>query len=77
MSQNTIDAVAKKIGISPLVYSVFPKVGNLISASIPATLALAIREGRIERGDVAAAWVRRRAGMVFSAYTFTNFIEAA
>ncbi len=76
VSQSTITSVASEMGIRSLVYSVFPQVGNLISASIPATMALALRDGRLKRDDVAVAWVGS-AGMVFSAYSFTNFIEAA
>ena len=70
VSQNEIDAVASRIGVSQLVYSVFPKVGNLISASIPATISLAIADGRVKPANVAAGWVGS-AGMVFSSFTFT------
>jgi 3-oxoacyl-[acyl-carrier-protein] synthase III len=76
VSQSAITSVAQKMGIESLIYSVFPRVGNLISASIPATMVLALEEGRLKKTDVAAAWVGS-AGMVFSAYTFTNFIESA
>ena len=70
VSQPAVEAAALRAGASQLVYGTFPKVGNLISASVPAGIALALGEGRIKSGDIAAGWVGS-AGMVFSAYTFT------
>lgn len=70
VSQATVEATASRAGASQLVYGTFPQVGNLISASVPAGIALARNQGRIKRGDIAAGWVGS-AGMVFSAYTFT------
>lgn len=70
VSQPAILAVASAAGASQLVYSVFPKVGNLISASIPAGLCLALKDGRVSEGDIAAGCVAS-AGMAYSAYTFT------
>jgi 3-oxoacyl-[acyl-carrier-protein] synthase III len=70
VSKSAIDAAASRVGVSNLVYSVFPSVGNLASASIPAGLSLALREERIREGDIVAGLVGS-AGMVFSAYTFT------
>jgi 3-oxoacyl-[acyl-carrier-protein] synthase III len=70
VSQPAVEAAALKAGASQLVYGTFPQVGNLISASVPAGIALARDEGRIKSGDVGAGWVGS-AGMVFSAYTFT------
>jgi acyl-CoA:acyl-CoA alkyltransferase len=70
VSQPAVEAAALRAGASQLLYAPFPKVGNLISASVPAGIALALNEGRIKSGDIAAGWVGS-AGMVFSAYTFT------
>ncbi len=70
VSQPSIEAAADKIGMGELIYSVFPKVGNLVSSSIPAGISLAKNSERLQKGDVAAGWVAS-AGMVFSAYTFT------
>lgn len=65
-----INKAASMIGAQHLIYNIFPKVGNVISASVPAGLSLAMDSGRVKRGDIAAGWVGS-AGMVFSAYTFT------
>jgi len=70
VSQLAIDAAASSAGARDRVYTVFPRTGNLISASVPAGLSLALGEGRLNKGDIAAGWVGS-AGMVFSAYTFT------
>jgi acyl-CoA:acyl-CoA alkyltransferase len=44
--------IASKLGLSNKVYfEVFPHYGNLVSASIPAGMALAYRDGRLGRGD--------------------------
>ncbi len=51
-SASLCNAVARRLGLGDRVYSkVFAAYGNLISASIPAALAMAIEEGRLRRGD--------------------------
>ncbi len=59
-------------GIRPgKVYSeVFPRLGNLVSASIPAAMVLAEAEGRLKRGD-RVVLVPASAGMVFGVGQFT------
>lgn len=53
------------------VYSaVFPRLGNLVSASMPAAMVLAEAEGRLKRGD-RVALVPASAGMVFGVGQFT------
>lgn len=53
------------------VYSeVFPKLGNLVSASIPAAMVMAEAEGRLKRGD-RVVLVPASAGMVFGVGQFT------
>ena len=53
------------------VYSeVFPRFGNLVSASIPAAIVLAEAEGRLKRGD-RVVLVPASAGMVFGVGQFT------
>lgn len=49
---------------------VFPKLGNLVSASIPAAMVLAEQEGRLKRGD-RVVLVPASAGMVFGVGQFT------
>lgn len=70
----TIEEAASRIGINHLIYNVFPRVGNIISASVPAALSLAIDDGRVSNGDVAVGWIGS-AGMVFSACTFTVHVN--
>jgi acyl-CoA:acyl-CoA alkyltransferase len=70
VSEQAIKAAATRAGASHMIYSVFPKVGSLVSAAVPAGIALALDEGRVGAGDIAAGWVGS-AGMVFSAYTFS------
>lgn len=57
------------LGVSHLVYDIYPRCGNLVSASIPAGLALAIEEKCIRRGDRIASCVGS-AGMSFSVCSF-------
>lgn len=75
VSPRAVAPIARELQIHSKVFYIFPSLGNLISASIPAGLARVVQSGQLERGDVVAAWVGS-AGMVFSAYTFTNYIEA-
>ena len=48
---------------------VFPRFGNLVSASIPAAIVLAEAEGRLKRGDKVVL-VPASAGMVFGVGQF-------
>ena len=60
--------------ISPAVadkmFYVYPDYGNLVSASVPAGMALAEQQGLLNRGDTVACWVGS-AGMAFSLNCFT------
>ncbi len=51
------------------MYYVYPKYGNLVSASVPAGIELAEQEGKIKRGDKLMGWVGS-AGMSFCSYSF-------
>src|SRR5262249_54553894 len=43
---------AEQLNLGERLYSkVFPRYGNLVSASVPAGIAMAIEEGAIERGE--------------------------
>ena len=61
-----------KIGIkADKMYSeVFPRYGNVVSASIPAGMQMAIEEGRLERGDKVVL-CPASAGMVYAVVRFT------
>jgi acyl-CoA:acyl-CoA alkyltransferase len=51
-SASLCDAVARRLELGERVYSrAFAAYGNLVSASIPAGMAMALEEGRLRRGD--------------------------
>ncbi|MBB3257330.1 3-oxoacyl-[acyl-carrier-protein] synthase III [Paraburkholderia bannensis] len=58
-----------KAGIEDKMFHIYPETGNLVSASIPAALAMAKDSGRLKRGDRAACWVGS-AGMSFNVSSF-------
>lgn len=52
-NQRITDAVGQRLGLGPeRVYSNIAKYGNTTAASIPIALAEAVREGRLQRGDL-------------------------
>lgn len=61
--------IATEIGLRDKLYDIHPKTGNLVSASAPAAIALAMREGRLDRGT-SAAILYASAGMTFTATSF-------
>lgn len=61
---------AQVIGLSDKLYDLYAAYGNVVSAAVPAAMALAIEEGRLKRGGRVAAWVAS-AGMSFSTAAFT------
>jgi 3-oxoacyl-[acyl-carrier-protein] synthase III len=51
-SASLCDAVARRLDLGDRVYSrAFAAYGNVVSASIPAAIAMALEEGRLKRGD--------------------------
>jgi len=60
--------MGRQVG-SPPTYYVYPEYGNIVSASIPAGIDLARKEGLITRGDRLVGWPAS-AGMSFAAYSF-------
>ena len=46
-----LDRAAARFGLEQMMYYIFPRCGNLVSASIPAALALAIDDGRLRPHD--------------------------
>jgi 3-oxoacyl-[acyl-carrier-protein] synthase-3 len=52
-NQRITDAVAARLGFGPgRVYSNIARYGNTTAASVPIALAEAVREGRLQRGDL-------------------------
>ena len=64
-------AAGKKIGIDPdkLFSKVFPTYGNLVSASIPVAIDMALAEGRLKRGHKVVL-CPASAGMVYGVVQF-------
>jgi 3-oxoacyl-[acyl-carrier-protein] synthase III len=60
---------ASALGIGHLLYNIFPRYGNLGSASVPAAIATAIAEERINRGDTVVC-ATGGAGMSFAVTSF-------
>lgn len=63
------DSFGRDVGMHEKIYSLYPEYGNIVSASVPAGIALAVDEGLVRRGERVAGWVGS-AGMSFSAYSF-------
>jgi len=61
--------MADEAGLGERIFHVFQETGNIVSASVPAALALASEQGRLRRGDRALGWIGS-AGMSFSAFSF-------
>lgn len=68
-SKKAWDQWGAAMGLADKIYHVYSDYGNLVSASVPAGIALAHREGKIQRGDRLAGWVGS-AGMSYAAYSF-------
>jgi 3-oxoacyl-[acyl-carrier-protein] synthase III len=63
------DQGAEALHVRDRLYHVYPRCGNLVSASIPAGIAMAAGEGRIRRGDRLVTCAAS-AGMAFSVCSF-------
>jgi acyl-CoA:acyl-CoA alkyltransferase len=68
-SKRDWDNGARILGVRDRLFHVYPDYGNIVSASVPAGIALAGDRGEIQRGDRLVAWVGS-AGMSFSACSF-------
>jgi len=55
---------ADLVNIGDKIYHTYHKTGNLVSASIPSAISLAIDEGKLKKGDKILSWVGS-AGMSF------------
>lgn len=63
-------AAAAERGLLDVLHNPYPEYGNVASAAIPLGVALAWRDGRIDRGDSLMACVGS-AGMAFSVYRWS------
>jgi acyl-CoA:acyl-CoA alkyltransferase len=68
-SKRDWDHGADILGVKKLLFHIYPDYGNVVSASVPAGIALAKEKGEIQRGDRLVAWVGS-AGMSFSVCSF-------
>jgi len=68
-SKKEWDKFGKHIGLIDKIYHVYPRTGNVVSASIPVAMDNAIKNGELKRNDHVALWVGS-AGMSFSATKF-------
>ncbi|EMD23706.1 3-oxoacyl-[acyl-carrier-protein] synthase III C-terminal domain-containing protein [Amycolatopsis azurea] len=60
---------ADRVGLGHAVHHVYDRMGNVVSASIPAAIEAALSAGRLRQGQRAVGWVGS-AGMSFAAFTF-------
>jgi acyl-CoA:acyl-CoA alkyltransferase len=68
-SKRDWDNGARMLGVKQLMFHIYPDYGNVVSASVPAGIALAKESGEIRPGDRLVAWVAS-AGMSFSVCSF-------
>jgi 3-oxoacyl-[acyl-carrier-protein] synthase III len=68
-SKRDWDNGADVLGVKHLLFHIYPDYGNVVSASVPAGIALAKEKGEIQRGDRLVTWVGS-AGMSFSVCSF-------
>ncbi|MGI5336157.1 3-oxoacyl-[acyl-carrier-protein] synthase III C-terminal domain-containing protein [Streptomyces sp. CA-181903] len=61
--------LADGVGLGGVVHHVYDRIGNVVSASVPAAIASAVAAGRLRPGRRAVGWVGS-AGMSFGAFTF-------
>ncbi|HXH07634.1 MAG TPA: 3-oxoacyl-[acyl-carrier-protein] synthase III C-terminal domain-containing protein [Vicinamibacterales bacterium] len=68
-SKHDWDHGASLVGVRDLLFHIYPDYGNVVSASVPAAIALARDQGEIQRGDRLVWWIAS-AGMSFSVCSF-------
>jgi len=61
--------MGNEIGVADKIRFIYPKYGNLVSASVPTALAEAWTEGDVQEGDMLAGWVGS-AGISFASFAF-------
>jgi acyl-CoA:acyl-CoA alkyltransferase len=60
---------ARRVGLANRSYDIYAECGNVVSAAVPAALALAESRGALTRGQRVATWVAS-AGMSFTTASF-------
>lgn len=68
-SKKEWDKFGSHVGLVDKIHHVYPKTGNVVSASIPVAIDNAIESGELKRDEHAVFWVGS-AGMSFSATKF-------
>lgn len=68
-SRRAWDDIAEEVGVGGKIHHMYPEFGNLVSASVPAGIAVAKQRNKFKEGDTLVGWVGS-AGMSFSAYSF-------
>ncbi len=68
-SRRLWDDVGLQAGVEGKIHHMYPEFGNIVSASVPAGIAVAKRRKKLKEGDTLVGWVGS-AGMAFSAYSF-------
>lgn len=58
-----------ELGVADRIWFVYPEYGNLVSASAPAGMAMAMESGAIREGDRVGGWIGS-AGMSFASFAF-------
>lgn len=61
--------MGNEIGVAEKIRFIYPKYGNLVSASVPTAIAEARSEGAIQESDMLAGWVGS-AGISFASFAF-------
>lgn len=69
-SSHAWNEVGKRHGFADKIFHIYPGTGNVVSASIPASMALARAAGKLSKGD-RIAFLMGSAGMSFAASSFT------
>ncbi len=68
-SKRLWEDMGKSIQVDHLVWFIYPRTGNVVSASVPVAMAETVEQGHLCRGDRVVGWVGS-AGMSFCAYSF-------
>ncbi|MFE9663140.1 3-oxoacyl-[acyl-carrier-protein] synthase III C-terminal domain-containing protein [Streptomyces sp. NPDC005955] len=68
-SKREWQAGADRLGLGSVIHHVYDRMGNVVSASVPAAIDSAVQAGRLRPGQRAVGWVGS-AGMSFGAFTF-------
>jgi 3-oxoacyl-[acyl-carrier-protein] synthase III len=67
VSLSVPQSVGKSLGVQERIYSSFPKIGNISTASVPASIYYSLLSGRTKKGDCLLGWIAS-AGLKYSAF---------